>query len=70
VVIIRWPVKPSVIHPHRFPDVAAAIVRLFSSAHVSLAAIKVRRRLPVSGRGCLVLVAAVGAIWAYFAKTT
>jgi hypothetical protein len=23
VVIVRWPVKPSVIHPHRFADVVA-----------------------------------------------
>ncbi|MCE3275364.1 MAG: hypothetical protein K0R13_1219 [Propionibacteriaceae bacterium] len=28
VVIIRWPDKPSVIHPRRFPDVAGAVVRL------------------------------------------
>jgi hypothetical protein len=43
VVIIRWPAKPSVIHPRRFPDTAAALARLFSTAHVELAAIKSRR---------------------------
>lgn len=27
VVIIRWPLKASVIHPHRFPTVAEAAAR-------------------------------------------
>jgi hypothetical protein len=45
VVIVRWPVKPSVIHPHRFADVAAVVVRMFAEAHTALASIKVRRRL-------------------------
>ena len=36
VVIIRWPDKPSVIHPRRFPDVASAIARLFAEAHATL----------------------------------
>jgi hypothetical protein len=38
-VIIRWPVKPSVIHPRRFPDTAATIARLFAEAHTVLASI-------------------------------
>lgn len=45
VVIVRWPVKPTVLHPRRFPDAAAAIAQLFARAHVVLAAIKAKRRL-------------------------
>jgi hypothetical protein len=45
VVIIRWPAKPSVLHPRRFPDVAAIVVRLFADAHTALARIKAGRRL-------------------------
>jgi hypothetical protein len=45
VVIIRWPDKPSVIHPRRFPDVASVVVRLFAEAHTTLASIKTGRRL-------------------------
>ena len=43
VVIVRWPAKPSVIRPRRFPDAAAVIVRLFSEAHVTLAALRANR---------------------------
>jgi hypothetical protein len=43
VVIIRWPVKPSVVHPRRFPDTAATIARLFAEAHTVLASIKAGR---------------------------
>jgi hypothetical protein len=45
VVIVRWPVKPTVLHPRRFPDAAATIARLFAEAHVALAAIRAGRRL-------------------------
>ena len=45
VVIVRWPSKPSVIHPRRFPDVAAMVARLFAEAATRLAAIKRGRRL-------------------------
>jgi hypothetical protein len=45
VVIIRWPAKPTVLHPKRFPDVAAAIAQLFARAHIVLAAIRAERRL-------------------------
>jgi hypothetical protein len=45
VVIVGWPVKPTVLHPRRFPDAAATIARLFAEAHTALAAIKTRRRL-------------------------
>jgi hypothetical protein len=45
VVIIKWPDKATVLHPRRFPDVAATIAQLFARAHVVLAAIKAERRL-------------------------
>ena len=44
VVIITWPAKPSVIHPHRFPDIAAMLTRLFAEAATQLAGIRARRR--------------------------
>jgi hypothetical protein len=37
--------QPTVIDPGRFRDLAAALVRLFSEAHVTLARIKARRHL-------------------------
>jgi hypothetical protein len=43
-VIVHWPLKPTVLHPRRFGDAAALIVRSFSAAHVKLAHIKARRR--------------------------
>jgi hypothetical protein len=45
VVVVSWPVKPTVLHPRRFPDAAATIARLFAEAHTALAAIKAGRRL-------------------------
>jgi hypothetical protein len=45
VVIARWPAKPSVIDPRRFPDTAAIVARLFAEASTALAAIKASRRL-------------------------
>jgi hypothetical protein len=45
VVIVSWPVKPTVLHPRRFPDVAAAIATLAADANTALAAIKTGRRL-------------------------
>jgi hypothetical protein len=45
VVIVRWPAKPTVLHPRRFPDVAATIAQLFARAHVVLGAIRAERRL-------------------------
>jgi hypothetical protein len=43
VVIVKWPGKPTILHPRRFPDTAALIVRLFSEAHVTLAGTKAGR---------------------------
>ena len=40
-----WPLQPTVTDPERFRDVAAALVKLFSEAHVTLARIRARRYL-------------------------
>jgi len=45
VVIIRWPVKATVLHPRRFPDTAAMLARLFAEASTTLARIKASKRL-------------------------
>jgi hypothetical protein len=37
VVIVRWPVKTTILHPRRFPDTAAVIARLFAEAATRLA---------------------------------
>jgi hypothetical protein len=44
VIIVRWPAKPSVFHPHRFPSAADA-ARVFAAAVVKLAQIRWDRRL-------------------------
>jgi hypothetical protein len=45
IVQISWPLQPTIVDPQRFGDSAAALVKMFSEAHVALAAIKVRRHL-------------------------
>jgi hypothetical protein len=45
IVIVRWPTKPSVFHPRRFPGAAESAARVFAAAVVRLAAIKRERRL-------------------------
>ena len=45
VVIVRWPSKPTVLHPHHFPFAADVAARTFAGAAVRLAAIKRKRRL-------------------------
>jgi hypothetical protein len=40
VIIIRWPSKPSVLHPRRFPSAANITVALFAGAVVRLAHIR------------------------------
>jgi len=42
---INWPAKPTVTGARKFPDTAAVIVKLFSEAATTLAAIKVGKRL-------------------------
>jgi hypothetical protein len=44
-VIIRWPLKPTVLHPHRFPTTADTAARLFAAAAIRLAQIRRDRRL-------------------------
>jgi hypothetical protein len=34
VVIVRWPAKPTVLHPHRFPAAADSAARIFAAAVV------------------------------------
>ena len=43
IVRIGWPLQPTVIDPERFRDVAAALVKLFSEAHLTLTHIRARR---------------------------
>jgi hypothetical protein len=45
VITVRWPSKPSVFHPRRFPNAADSAARVFAAAAVRLAAIKRERRL-------------------------
>ena len=45
VVIIRWPAKPSVLHPRLFPVAADAAARTFATAVVRLAQIRRDRKL-------------------------
>jgi hypothetical protein len=45
VVIVRWPAKPTVLQPHRFPSAAEAVARSFASATVRLAQIRRDRQL-------------------------
>jgi hypothetical protein len=45
VVIVRWPAKPSVFHPRRFPAGANAAAGVFAAAIVKLAHIRRERRL-------------------------
>jgi hypothetical protein len=43
IVQITWPLQPTVVDPKSFGDTAAAMVKMFSTAHVELARIKARR---------------------------
>jgi hypothetical protein len=43
VVRITWPAQPTVSDTRRFPEVAAALARLFATAATELARIKARR---------------------------
>ena len=45
VVIVRWPNKATVIHPHRFGSAADNAARTFAAAVVKLAQIKRERKL-------------------------
>jgi hypothetical protein len=44
-VIVRWPAKPTVLHPHRFPSAADTAARVFAAAAVRLAQLRRERRL-------------------------
>jgi hypothetical protein len=45
VVIVRWPAKPTVVHPQRFPAVAEIAARVFAAAAVKLAHVRRDRKL-------------------------
>jgi hypothetical protein len=45
VITVKWPSKPSVFRPHRFPGAADSAARVFAAAAVRLAAIKRERKL-------------------------
>jgi hypothetical protein len=45
VVIIRWPNKVTVTHPHSFPNTAAVVARLFAEAATRLGAIRRHRKV-------------------------
>jgi hypothetical protein len=45
IVRITWPEQLSVVDPKLFGDTAAAVVKLFSAAHVELARRRARRHL-------------------------
>jgi hypothetical protein len=45
VIIVRWPAKPTVLHPLRFSAVADVATRVFAAAVVKLAQIRRDRRL-------------------------
>lgn len=44
-VIITWPARSTVVHPHRFPSSAENATRIFAAAAVPLAQIRRDRRL-------------------------
>ena len=45
IVIVRWPLKPSALHPRRFPAAADAAARVLAAAVVKLA--QLRRERPL-----------------------
>jgi hypothetical protein len=45
VVIVRWPLKPSIFHPRRFPSGASTAAGIFAAAVVRLAQLRRDRRL-------------------------
>jgi hypothetical protein len=45
VVKISWPEQASIIDPRIFGDTAGGLVKLFSSAHIELARLRVWKRL-------------------------
>ena len=45
VIIVRWPSKPSVLHPRLFPAAADTAARVFAAAVVRLAQLRRDRKL-------------------------
>jgi hypothetical protein len=44
-VTITWPLQPTVINPEKFGELAGALVKMFSEAHVTLARLRARKYL-------------------------
>ena len=47
MVRILWPLRPTDVDAQQFPETAAALVRLFAEAHITLASIKARLGTPL-----------------------
>jgi hypothetical protein len=47
IVRILWPLRPTDVDAQQFPETAAALVRLFAEAHITLASIKARLGTPL-----------------------
>jgi hypothetical protein len=45
VVIVRWPARPTVFHPRRFPAGADTAARVFAAAVVKLAQLRREGRI-------------------------
>jgi hypothetical protein len=45
MVRITWPEQPSIVTPKAFGETAAALVKMFSAAHIELARIRVWKKL-------------------------
>jgi hypothetical protein len=43
VVIIRWPVQPTIAQPVRFAEVASAAMKVLASANVALTRLRARK---------------------------
>ena len=50
VVIVRWPAKPTVLHPRRFPSGADTAARVFAAAVVKLAQLRREGRNELAAR--------------------
>jgi len=43
-ILIRWPVKPTLVSPRRYDEIASRAMRLLANASTELAARKARKR--------------------------
>ena len=45
IIIVRWPAKATVFHPHRFPSGTDTAARVFAAAVMKLAQLRREQRL-------------------------